>query len=45
MKKKSYISPKTYTVLLKGPALMLQGSNTVNDFGNEEEFIIGDPDD
>lgn len=42
--KKSYITPKTCAVPLKGPVLMVQGSQTVNGYENEKSFTIGDTD-
>lgn len=42
--KKSYITPQTNTVPLKGPVLMVEGSNAVNNYGKEESFTIGDSD-
>ena len=42
--KKLYITPKTCAVPLKGPVLMVQGSQEVNDYKNEDSFTIGDND-
>ena len=42
MKKNTYIKPKTYTVLLRGPVVMLGGSNDVRGFDPGEDIYIGD---
>lgn len=42
MKKNTYIKPKTYTVLLRGPVVMLEGSNDVRGFDPGEDIYIGD---
>lgn len=42
--KKTYESPRTRTILLHGPALMLGGSNTVNDYNRSSDIIVGDED-
>ena len=44
MKKNTYIKPKTYTVLLRGPVVMLEGSNEVSSFNNGNDIYIGDKD-
>ena len=44
MKKNTYIKPKTYTVLLRGPVVMLEGSNAVRGFDTGEDIYIGDED-
>ena len=44
MKKKNYIKPQTETINLRGPVVMLNGSNTVNEFDNGGDYIIGDED-
>ena len=44
MKKNTYIKPKTYTVLLRGPVVMLEGSNEVSSFKNGNDIYIGDED-
>lgn len=44
MKKNTYIKPKTYTVLLRGPVVMLKGSNDVRGFDTGEDIYIGDED-
>ena len=38
---KIYEKPQTHTVVLRGPMLMLSGSNTVNDY-NRSDIRIGD---
>ena len=40
--KKSYITPKTSTIRLKGPVVMLGGSNEVNNFNNGDDIFVGD---
>lgn len=45
MKKKRYTKPQTETILLRGPVVMLGGSNTVQEFGNGGDVLIGDYDD
>lgn len=42
MKKKIYTKPQTETIYLRGPVVMLGGSNTVKDYENGDEIIIGD---
>jgi hypothetical protein len=42
--KKSYITPKTCTIPLKGPVLMLEGSQTVGDYKNGDNIFVGDED-
>jgi len=44
MKKKIYSTPQTKTVHLRGPVVMLNGSNTVNEFDDGGGYIIGDED-
>jgi len=39
---KIYEKPHTYTVVLRGPMLMLSGSNTVNDYNHGSDIRIGD---
>ena len=43
---KIYENPQTRIVFLRGPVLMLGGSNTVNDYqrGSENDILIGDTD-
>ena len=45
--KKKYITPQMQTVPFRAPVVMLEGSNTVNDFNNynNNNIIIGDGDD
>lgn len=40
--KKSYITPKTSTIRLKGPVVMLGGSNEVNNFNDGGSINVGD---
>ena len=42
--KKTYITPKTETVVIIGPRLMLTGSNNVNDLLHDasDDELIGD---
>ena len=42
--KKTYEKPKMRTVLLRGPVLMLSGSNTVNEYNRGSDFYVGDED-
>ncbi len=42
--KKKYITPQMQTVLFRAPVVMLEGSNTVNDFNNGGNIYIGDSD-
>ena len=44
MKKNTYIKPKTKTVHLRGPVVMLEGSNDVRGFDTGEDIYIGDED-
>jgi len=43
--KKTYNKPQIRTVLLHGPALMLGGSNRVNDYNRGADICVGDNDD
>jgi len=45
MKKKTYMKPQTCIVLLRGPLVMLSGSNNVIDYDDGYDIIIGDEDD
>lgn len=40
--KKFYIKPQVRTHILHGSALMTYGSNTVNDYDEEEEVTFGE---
>jgi len=40
--KKKYNNPQTRIVVLRGPVLMLRGSNTVNDYNHGNDIGIGD---
>ena len=42
--RKKYESPKARVILLHGPALMLGGSNSVNDYNKGSDINIGDED-
>ena len=42
--KKTYIKPKTGTVVIIGPRLMLTGSNNVNEFSKGDDIFMGDKD-
>mgnify|MGYP006989051790 CR=1 FL=1 len=42
--RKKYESPKARVILLHGPALMLGGSNSVNDYNRGSDFTVGDTD-
>jgi hypothetical protein len=42
MKKKIYSTPQTKTVHLRGPVVMLVGSNEVSSFKNGNDIYIGD---
>lgn len=42
--KKTYEKPKMRTVLLRGPVLMLSGSNQVNEYNRGSDFYVGDED-
>jgi hypothetical protein len=44
MKKKIYSTPQTKTVHLRGPVVMLEGSNEVSSFNNGNDIYIGDED-
>ena len=44
MKKKIYSTPQTKTVHLRGPVVMLEGSNDVRGFKNGNDINIGDED-
>lgn len=44
MKKKRYTKPQTETILLRGPVVMLNGSNQVNNYEDGGDFTIGDDD-
>ena len=39
---KIYEPPQTRIVFLRGPMLMLSGSNTVNDYNHGSDIRIGD---
>lgn len=43
--KKKYITPQMQTVLFRAPVVMLEGSNTVNNYENGGDIYIGDGDD
>ena len=40
--KKKYIPPQSRTVLLPSPVVMLTGSNSVKDYNNGDDIVIGD---
>lgn len=42
--KKTYESPKMSAVLLHGPKLMLNGSDSVNDYKRGSDITAGDSD-
>jgi len=42
--KKTYIKPKIETFVVIGPRVLLSGSNTVNEFDNGDDILIGDND-
>ena len=42
--KKTYQNPQVDIVILRGPALMLSGSETVNEYQKGADFSIGDTD-
>ena len=42
--RKKYGSPKARVILLHGPALMLGGSNSVNDYNKCSDINVGDTD-
>ena len=42
--RKTYEKPKMRTVLLRGPVLMLGGSNQVNDYNRGSDIYVGDTD-
>lgn len=42
--KKKYITPQMQTVLFRAPVVMLEGSNTVNNYENGGNINIGDSD-
>ena len=44
MEKRNYIKPQVYTVLLHGPIVMTNGSNSVRGFQNGGIINIGDED-
>lgn len=44
MKKKIYSTPQTKTVHLRGPVVMLEGSNDVRGFDPGKDIYIGDED-
>ena len=43
--KKKYNNPQTRTVVLRGPVLMLGGSDTVNEYRRGNDISVGDTDD
>lgn len=45
MKKRNYIKPQSNVIVLHGPTLMISGSNTVNNYNQGSDIIIGDEDD
>ena len=42
--KNTYEKPQTHAVLLHGPALMLGGSNEVNNYNRGDDINVGDND-
>lgn len=44
MKKKTYTKPQVQAILLRGPLVMLEGSNTVNTYKSGGSINIGDSD-
>jgi len=42
--KKKYIPPQSRTILLPSPVVMLSGSNTVSEYGDSYDVMIGDND-
>lgn len=43
--KKTYEKPQMVTVFLQGPALMLGGTQSVNNYNKGEDIKVGDNDD
>ena len=41
-RKKTYRRPQTRTVVLRGPVLMLGGSDTVNEYCHGNDISVGD---
>lgn len=42
MKKKIYMKPQAEVVFLRGPVVMLEGSNEVSSFNKGDDIYIGD---
>lgn len=45
MKKKTYIQPTMKAVALRGPRMMISGSETLNSYDKGNDIMIGDTDD